>query len=81
MEVPFFFPSTVRKAEAVINGFEIGYTDSDHHLWRMEIDTTVQSITAGTVKVLVRFAVRDASGNFDDRYDGFVDVLVIVDRD
>jgi hypothetical protein len=33
-----------------------------------------------TVRVRVNFALRDSSGFFDDRYDGFVDAVVVVDR-
>jgi hypothetical protein len=80
MELAFVFPSNVRSAEAVLNGFNVGYTNGDHHLLRTEIDTRVTSITLGTVRVLVTFSLRDSSGNFDDPFNGFVDVMVIADR-
>jgi hypothetical protein len=67
---------------AAINGFGIGYTFSDHHLLREEIDvgTTIQNGTQGPeVRVAVNFSLRDSSGNFDDAYGGFVDVVLIVD--
>jgi hypothetical protein len=75
----FTFP---RSAVAAINGFSIGYTNSDHHLLREEIDvsTTILNGTQGPeVNVRVNFALRDSSGNFDDAYSGFVDVVLIVD--
>jgi hypothetical protein len=78
------FPTAVRSAVAAINGFRIGFTNSDHELFRKEVDASVQ-ITSGDegpeVLVRVSFALRDKSGVFDDPYEGFVDVVLIVDRD
>ena len=78
------FPTRPRSAAAVINGFNIGFTSSDHHLLRKEVDVST-IITSGDegweVLVRVNFGLRDNSGNFDDVYDGFVDVVLIVDRD
>ena len=76
------FPSDVNRAEAALNGFDIGYVGSDHHLRRTQIDT-LTIINHGDrrkVSVVVSFSLRDNSGNFDDPFSGFVDVLVIVDR-
>lgn len=80
LEQTFVFPTNIRRAEAAINGFNIGFSSSDHHLFRQEIDAAVTGISLNTVRVRVNFALRDSSGVFDDRYDGFVDVMVIVDR-
>ena len=79
-DITFVFPTNVRKAEAAINGFSFGFTSSDHHLFRQEVDATVTAISLNTVRVRVGFALRDSSGFFDDSYDGFVDVMVIADR-
>jgi len=68
---------------AAINGFNIGYTNGDHHLLREQIDvaTQIQNGTQGPeVRVVVNFSLRDSSGTFDDAYSGFVDVVLIVDR-
>jgi hypothetical protein len=81
IELAFAFPTRVRRAESALNGYSIGFTSSDHHLFRAQIDTTVTVVTLSTVRVRVDFALRDSSGTFDDAYNGFVDVLVIVDRD
>lgn len=78
--VAFAFPTTVRIAEAAINGYDIGFTNDEHPLLRVRVDTTVISISNNTVRVNVQFFIRDNSGNFDDPYSGFVDVLLIVDR-
>jgi|SRR4030095_177310 hypothetical protein len=80
LEQSFTFPTQVRKAEAAINGFNIGFTNVDHELFRQEVDAAVTSVTGQTVVVRVSFALRDSSGVFDDRYDGWVEVLTIVDR-
>ena len=77
------FSTLPRSAVAAINGFSIGYTNSDHHLLREEIDvgTQIQNGTQGPeVRVGVNFSLRDSSGTFDDAYSGFVDVVLIVDR-
>ena len=82
IELAFGFPTTVRKADAAINGFSIGYVGSDHHLLRADIDTDarIDPFQPNLVRVTVRFSLRDSSGTFDDPFSGFVDVLVIVDR-
>jgi hypothetical protein len=77
------FPTTVRRAVAAINGFRIGFTSSDDELFQKEVDASAQP-TSGEqgpeVIVRVNFALRDKSGVFDDPYEGFVDVVLIVDR-
>ena len=76
------FPTVVRSAAAAINGFRIGFTSSDHHLFREEVDASATMTPNGLgVTVTVNFALRDKSGVFDDPYEGFVDVVLIVDRD
>lgn len=79
-EQTVYFPTTVQKAEAVLNGFSVGFTSSDHHLFRQQIDATVTRIYAGSVTVRVDWALRDSSGYFDDPFDGYIDVVVIVNR-
>jgi hypothetical protein len=76
------FPSHVSRADAALNGFDIGFTKDDHHLFREQIDisTSIPPNNLNTVNVTVHFALRDSSGVFDDSYNGWVDVLVIVDR-
>ena len=75
------FPSKVIKAEATINSFNIGFTQGDHHLLRALVNSTVLHIENNAVTVGVLFALRDSSGNFDDPYDGYVTLLLIVDRE
>jgi hypothetical protein len=80
LEQTVYFPTAVQKAEAVINGFNIGFTNSDRELYRQQVDATVTRIYVGSVTVRVDFALRDKSGTFDDAYDGYVDVVVLVNR-
>jgi hypothetical protein len=75
------FPSSVRKAEAFLSGFNIGFTDEDHHIFRHEINAAVVRTLEDTVTVRVTFLLRDISGNINDCYDGFIDVVVVVDRE
>jgi len=76
----FEFPSRVTKARSFLNGFHIGFTDSQHPLRSVEINTRINEIDEEDVEVFAVFALRDNSGNFDDRYGGFIDVVVVVDR-
>jgi hypothetical protein len=73
------FPRRVRTAEAVLKGFNIGFTDKDHHIFRQEVDIDVGRISNNTVEGFVDFLLRDSSGNIDDRYDGWVQLIIIAD--
>lgn len=76
--LPCHFSGPVRQACCVLEGFDYGYTDGDHHVWR----TTVQldcRIDGDVVTVIGTFGFRDSSGNWDDRYDGNVRFCVIAD--
>jgi hypothetical protein len=73
------FPTRVNRADAAINGFDMGFSQSDHHLFRAQVDA-VTGTNNNVVNVTVNFSLRDSSGVFDDAYNGFVDTLVIVDR-
>jgi hypothetical protein len=73
------FNSNVRRAEAALKGFSIGYNNGDHELLRETIDVDVASINNNTVTVAVDFLLRDSSGNIDDPYSGFAEVLVLAD--
>ena len=73
------FSRNVRRADVAINGFDIRYTDGDHHLLREKVDASIARISGTTVFVNVSYLLRDSSGNIDDRYQGSVDVLVIAE--
>jgi hypothetical protein len=76
------FPRPVQRPEAVLHGFDIGYSDGDHHVFRQKIDVTdvrVDPVSHNTVRFNVKYLFRDSSGNIDDRYSGWVDVVVLAD--
>jgi hypothetical protein len=73
------FNGRVLRADAALNGFDVQFTDDDHHIFRELIDASVLTINNNTVTVGVTYLLRDKSGNIDDRYHGRVDVLVIAD--
>lgn len=73
------FNNRVIRADAALNGFDVQFTDGDHHVFREMIDASIVTINNNTVTVGVAYLLRDKSGNIDDRYHGRVDVLVIAD--
>ncbi len=73
------FGSRVQKAEAMLKGFGIGFTDGDHHVWRQEVDLDITAIQGNTVTVAADFLLRDRSGRIDDRFDGYVQAIVVAD--
>jgi hypothetical protein len=73
------FASRVLKAEAALKGFDIGYTDGDHHILRQEVDIDITGIRNNAVDIAVDFLLRDSSGNIDDRFNGTVEVLVLAE--
>lgn len=73
------FGSRVQKAEAMLKGFNIGYTDGDRHIFREEIDLDITAIQGNTVTVAADFLLRDSSGHIDDRFNGWVQAIVVAD--
>jgi len=77
------FSRPVRVADIAINGWDINFRNGDHHLLQLKIDSLIESIVpagaGSTVNFRVDVLLRDSSGNIDDPYGGFVEVLVIAD--
>jgi len=73
------FPSQVRSAQIALNGFDVRYTDGDHHILRQIVDISDPQINGSAVSYNVSLLLRDDSGNIDDRYQGTVDTLIIAD--
>jgi hypothetical protein len=72
------FGRQVRRASAAIKAMRIGYTDGDHHVWRLTTD--LDATPSGTdVVVTLRYLLRDSTGNVDDRYDGDFEIMVVAD--
>lgn len=78
-EATAVFSAPVQKAQAMLKGFRIGYTNGDHHVLRQEIDLDVVRINNNTVTVAADFLLRDSSGNIDDPYSGYVQCVVVAD--
>lgn len=74
-----YFRSKILNAVAALSGFNIGFTKSDHHLLRHEIFVTIGKIYEASVEVKVDMLLRDDSGNYDDPFDGVINVLVIAE--
>ena len=73
------FSSDVRNASVCLRGFSIGYNDKDHHIKWLEIDVDKTGVSGPTVSFAADFLLRDNSGRIDDRFSGWVEVLVIAD--
>lgn len=73
------FPSAVRSAHVALNGFDVSYTDGDHHILRQLVDISDPTIVGNAVTYNVSLLLRDGSGTIDDRYQGTVDTLIIAD--
>jgi hypothetical protein len=78
MRTPPFRGNVVR-AQAMLKGFDIRYTNGDHHILREEINLNVSLDAAhpNTVLVQANFLLRDDSGNLDDPFAGRVEAVVI----
>jgi len=79
MDDVFDFDRPVRVAEVVLNGFDISFDNGDHHFKRLAIDCNLNSIMTNLVNFQVHTLLRDDSGNIDDPYGGWVEVMVIAD--
>jgi hypothetical protein len=69
------FGSNVRSAAVALNGFNLDYSNSDHHLNVIEADLDIVQISGRTV--FIAADTRYADVNFDDSYSGFVTAVVI----
>lgn len=77
------FNTRVRSAAVALNGFSIGFNNGEHPILKQEINIRQSDvrIQGNTVEFTVDFLMLDASGNIDDPFGGYVDVLVIADVD
>jgi hypothetical protein len=69
------FNSNVRSAAVALNGFNLDYSTSDHHINVIEADLDIVQISGRTV--FIAADTRYADVNFDDSYSGFVTAVVI----
>ena len=73
------FGRAVRVASAAIKGFHVKYSNGDRQVWQETIDINNVTVVGQLVSFDVAFLLRDSSGNIDDPFEGFVEVLVIAD--
>lgn len=73
------FDKNVRTAQGMLKGYNIRYTNGDHHILEQEIDLDIVRPNDKTVRVFADFVLRDSSGVYDDGYRGFVNAIVVAD--
>lgn len=73
------FPSNVRTVNCAVKGYNIRFTNGDHPIREIEIDIDGPRFDGSNVTFNVDFVLRDNTGNYDDAYTGWVEVLVIAD--
>lgn len=73
------FDQNVVRAEAAISGFDISFSEADHHIYREMVTARVEGWQGPTVNFRVEFLLRDHSGEIDDPFEGNVQVLVIAE--
>ena len=71
------FSSPVRRADVALNGFKLDFASSDHHINVVEVDADNVAISGNVVHYRVECQYADK--NFDDSYNGNIEVLVIAD--
>ncbi len=55
------FNSRVIRADVALNGFDVQFTDGDHHVFREVIDARIATVNNNTVTVGVSYLLRDSS--------------------
>src|SRR5688572_11576763 len=75
------FDGTVRSFGLAVGGWDMEFTNGDHHVrrQRIEIDEKKAAKHLNTVTFSADFLLADNSGDIDDPFKGYVDVLVIAD--
>ncbi len=73
----FELPFEVGSAEVALTGFEVGFSKAEHQLRSSTVHVTDVRVNGRVVEASVSIGIRDNSGNYDDRFEGSVDLLVI----
>ena len=73
------FPREVLKAIAGVSGYSAGFSGgNDHHFGKLQVQLQTE-IDGDLVKVNGIFGLRDWSGNWDDDYEGNIQVIVVAE--
>ena len=75
----FSFNAEVKFAWAAIAGFNVWFVNQERPFNSLRVDANVVECHGNTAQVTINFCLRDFSGDIDDTYEGFLDVLVIAD--
>lgn len=70
---------TIQRAAVMLQGFEVHFSNGDHHVLQERVQLDILSTSGGVVDVAATFLLRDGSGNIDDPYSGTIDAVVIAD--
>lgn len=73
------FNTNVKLADAAIKGFNIQFVGSDHNFYLGEVNVREVKFSGNLVKFIVDLGLRDFSGDWDNNYSGWVNVLVTAD--
>ena len=73
------FSRRIRTAQACLKGYNIGYTDGDHHIFKIEVDIDGPIVDNNIARGHVDYLFRDSSGRIDDRYNGWIQLVVMAD--
>ena len=74
------FSNVVLNAEAALRGWELRFSDSDHEFHQGFVRiTNVEVVEDRKVRVTVTIGLRDDSGNWDDKYEGKAEILIIAE--
>ena len=75
------FSGPVTQATAILTGFNAAFSpsDGDHHLGNLEIQlrTQINAVAPQQVDVTITFGLRDWSNEWDDKYEGVINYVVI----
>ncbi|PAB60260.1 hypothetical protein CCE28_05000 [Anaeromicrobium sediminis] len=73
----FTFDADIISSQVFIKGFNVQYPSGDHHVAKIEVDTTQIVMDPRRIKVQVIVTMTDNSGNHQDNSSSFVEVVVV----
>jgi hypothetical protein len=79
VNMPELINTSSNRVDVVINGFEARFTNSDRELYHIKVDVRKGSVTSDSVEVRGSLLLRDSSGNIDDPFQGWIEVVVIAE--
>ena len=72
------FPGrTVQSAEVMLKAFDVSFVDAEHPVHQTRVKLENVQISGEVVKFDARVAIRDNSGEYDDKFAGHIDYVVI----